>query len=206
MKSLRSSALSVSKIILIRPTVCPRPTIFGRSKFLHPIAHRPLAHQHVRLLHSTASPLESPSSDLRLSSPDENIKLDEELGVSEPSDTAPPLADTSSFYDKTSRADGRINSGLVIESNDLPLSCPGCGAYSQSSTADEPGYYSADRNDVQLWLARQKDIKSSEDEEADIMIRSLASLDPALLDSLGISKPGPSLLLHPVLIGYADMV
>ena len=83
-------------------------------------------------------------------------------------------------------------SALSIDPKDLPLVCPGCGAYSQATDSSAPGFYDAGRNDVQLWLANKLDIKSAEDEEYDIVANSLANADQSLLKSFGIDLPDPT--------------
>lgn len=196
MKSLRACILSIPRISLIQTRLYAISVLSNRSAFFNPVDPRVKAHRYVRFLHSTRFSPEPLGSDSLLSNPEEEVNPATEVQVRNSSDTTWISATSSVSTDKTLGADGRILSGLVIEPSELPLSCPGCGAYSQLSAADEPGYYSAERNDVQLWLAKQKDVKSSEDEEVEIVARSLASIDSTLLGSFGISEPDPSMYVY----------
>lgn len=43
---------------------------------------------------------------------------------------------------------------------DMPRSCPGCGAFSQITNADQAGYYGGTRKAVQAFIARSRKVQS----------------------------------------------
>ncbi|KAK7567352.1 hypothetical protein IWX49DRAFT_561609 [Phyllosticta citricarpa] len=79
----------------------------------------------------------------------------------------------------------------------LPLSCPGCGAPSQTVTQDLPGYYSADMKHVKVHLKHDQEHNQPKKREDDIFTEALANLDPSLREQLGVgeseeSRPKPA--------------
>ncbi|KAK7525246.1 uncharacterized protein IWZ02DRAFT_417734 [Phyllosticta citriasiana] len=79
----------------------------------------------------------------------------------------------------------------------LPLSCPGCGAPSQTVTQDLPGYYSADMKHVKAYLKHDQEHDQPKKREDDIYAEAVANLDPSLREQLGVgeseeSRPKPA--------------
>ena len=69
----------------------------------------------------------------------------------------------------------------------LPLQCPGCGAFTQSTTPDHPGYYSTSRKSVKTFLAQCRASQNYEHQsEAEVFDRVLETTDKSLLQSLGL--------------------
>lgn len=69
----------------------------------------------------------------------------------------------------------------------LPLSCPGCGAFTQHVGPDKPGYYSANRKSVRAFIARnQQEASKGKVSESETFDRVLGSVDRALLSRLGL--------------------
>ncbi|KAK8183905.1 hypothetical protein BC567DRAFT_254185 [Phyllosticta citribraziliensis] len=70
----------------------------------------------------------------------------------------------------------------------LPLSCPGCGAPSQTVAPDLAGYYSADMNHVKAYLKRDQEPELPKKREDDIYAEAVAKLDPSLREQLGVTE------------------
>lgn len=70
---------------------------------------------------------------------------------------------------------------LLRLSQRLPLSCPGCGAPSQTIASDEAGYYNLTRSGVKNYL------KEETKEEDNVMDRVLNNVDEQTLSSLGLA-------------------
>ncbi|KAF1350151.1 hypothetical protein BDV97DRAFT_278673, partial [Delphinella strobiligena] len=66
-------------------------------------------------------------------------------------------------------------------SQKLPLSCPGCGAPSQTIASDEAGYYNLTRSGVKNYL------KEETKEEDEVMDSVLNNVDEKTLSSLGLA-------------------
>ncbi|KAH8677495.1 hypothetical protein BX600DRAFT_129808 [Xylariales sp. PMI_506] len=74
-------------------------------------------------------------------------------------------------------------------SRSLPAQCTGCGALSQSSSPDQPGYYDLGRKAVQRYLGVEtvRASKSSQDHhEEEIFENTVRSLDSAELEKHGV--------------------
>ena len=72
---------------------------------------------------------------------------------------------------------------------DLPRSCPGCGAFTQAVSPDQPGFYSTNRKSVKAFIARHgHDLKHGRTEESEAFDRIVGSADPALLSQLGLDS------------------
>jgi hypothetical protein len=73
---------------------------------------------------------------------------------------------------------------------DLPVNCPGCGAFSQTQDSDGFGYYSTDSKRIQQWLhpARRRELASRDVEEEDVVREALKSLEPSQLEELGLDS------------------
>lgn len=70
---------------------------------------------------------------------------------------------------------------------DLPRSCPGCGAFTQAISPDQPGFYSTNR--VKAFIARHGyDLKYGKSEESEAFDRIVGSADTALLSQLGLDS------------------
>ena len=68
----------------------------------------------------------------------------------------------------------------------LPKTCPGCGAFTQSTSSDQAGFYSVNRKSVKAYIAQglsqKRDIG-----ESYIYKKSLEQVDPSLLQSLPLN-------------------
>ena len=72
---------------------------------------------------------------------------------------------------------------------DLPRSCPGCGAFTQAVSPDQPGYYSTNRKSVKAFIARhERNSKHGKSEESEAFDRIVRSADTALLSRLGLDN------------------
>ncbi|ORY63994.1 uncharacterized protein BCR38DRAFT_317768, partial [Pseudomassariella vexata] len=81
----------------------------------------------------------------------------------------------------------------------LPAQCTGCGALSQASFEDQPGYFDLGRKAVRLYLGleepRRRRTRKEDDDYQDILKR----MDPAELEKLGLDMEdiAPSLAYEP---------
>lgn len=72
---------------------------------------------------------------------------------------------------------------------DLPRSCPGCGAFTQAVSPDQPGFYSTNRKSVKAFIARrEQNSKHGKSEESEAFDRIVGSADTALLSLLGLDS------------------
>ncbi len=72
---------------------------------------------------------------------------------------------------------------------DLPRSCPGCGAFTQAISPDQPGFYTTNRKSVKAFIARHgQDLKHRKPEESETFDRIVANADAALLSQLGLDR------------------
>ena len=72
---------------------------------------------------------------------------------------------------------------------DLPRSCPGCGAFTQAVSPDQPGFYSTNRKSVKAFIARhEQNSKHGKAEESEAFDRIMGSADTALLSQLGLDN------------------
>lgn len=70
----------------------------------------------------------------------------------------------------------------------LPLTCSGCGAFSQKNDADQLGYFDVGSKRVRTWLHPQKhEQRPSEAEEDKLVEEVLKSLEQSQLQDLKIS-------------------
>ncbi|KAJ5544629.1 hypothetical protein N7461_006933 [Penicillium sp. DV-2018c] len=58
------------------------------------------------------------------------------------------------------------HSTVALLADYLPVCCPGCGAFSQTVEANEPGYYGTSRKSIRKLLAVKRDAVESENEAA----------------------------------------
>lgn len=65
----------------------------------------------------------------------------------------------------------------------LPKTCPGCGAFTQSTSSDQAGFYSVNRKSVKAYIAQGLNQKRDIGESY-IYKKSLEQVDPSLLQSL----------------------
>lgn len=72
---------------------------------------------------------------------------------------------------------------LRIKAQKLPLSCPGCGAPSQTVASTEAGYYSLTRSGV------KRHVNESVKEEDEAFNNALGGVDKNVLTQLGLSNP-----------------
>ena len=71
----------------------------------------------------------------------------------------------------------------------LPLQCPGCGAFTQSNTPEQAGYYSASRKSVKTYLVQRRAAQQhAHPSEAETFARVLENTDETLLKSLGFNQ------------------
>ncbi|KPM34447.1 hypothetical protein AK830_g12123 [Neonectria ditissima] len=75
----------------------------------------------------------------------------------------------------------------------LPMNCTGCGAFAQTSDPELLGYFDLESRRVRKWLhPRDPEPKLKENEEDEVVDGALKSLDPSMLQELGLD---PSALL-----------
>lgn len=125
-------------------------------------------------------------------------------------------------YTKSSRAQTRqrqrplhTQTGSPLSNNllkhsellNLPTSCPGCGAFTQLLSPDQPGFYSSNRKSVKAFLAQyEQSPGDGRSAESEMFEKALSSADSALLTQIGLgdtdtwkSKPsGPKSLIPPI--------
>ncbi|KAF2787799.1 hypothetical protein K505DRAFT_329415 [Melanomma pulvis-pyrius CBS 109.77] len=70
----------------------------------------------------------------------------------------------------------------------LPRACPGCGAPTQLLDRDDAGYYDMERRAVQAFLDYDPSKQREAKKEGDVYTRALKSMDPKLLEQLGVNK------------------
>ncbi|ETS78860.1 hypothetical protein PFICI_08713 [Pestalotiopsis fici W106-1] len=72
----------------------------------------------------------------------------------------------------------------------LPAQCTGCGALSQTSHSDQPGYFDLGRKVVRRYIGleqpQQRQLKASEREEDEVFRRTIESVDMEKLKTLGV--------------------
>lgn len=72
----------------------------------------------------------------------------------------------------------------------LPAQCTGCGALSQTSHDDQPGYYDLGRKAVRRYIGleqpRSRNRQGGDREEDEIFQRTIRSINPAELEGLGV--------------------
>lgn len=73
--------------------------------------------------------------------------------------------------------------------HNLPLSCPGCGAPSQTVDQDAAGYYTESRKAVKAYLTPQLSPKAKEKEKEDgLFNEAVKGLDKSLREQLGLQE------------------
>ena len=72
----------------------------------------------------------------------------------------------------------------------LPVNCPGCGAYTQTLSPQEAGYYSQTRKRLRKFLASQQDsgAKAWQEEEETVYSRTISGTNASLLEELGLDS------------------
>ncbi|OLN91946.1 Genetic interactor of prohibitins 3, mitochondrial [Colletotrichum chlorophyti] len=75
-----------------------------------------------------------------------------------------------------------------ISTKNLPLQCSGCGAMSQTTDAELPGYYNVNRKDVREFLQSEEDKEAQKDlrEEDKIVEQALQNIGEEKLAELGL--------------------
>ena len=97
-----------------------------------------------------------------------------------------PLAHSRLFLTTTSVPKEDVFREPLIASS-LPRTCPGCGAYSQTVSLEEAGFYTATRKPVQAFVASQRALARQRlEEEAHTYATAVAHADQNLLRSLGL--------------------
>lgn len=70
----------------------------------------------------------------------------------------------------------------------LPITCSGCGSFTQTSNPNEFGYFNTDSRRVRGWIkARKTSSNTSELDENKVVEAALKALDAAKLKELGLS-------------------
>lgn len=72
---------------------------------------------------------------------------------------------------------------------DLPRSCPGCGAFTQAVSPDQPGFYSTNRKSVKAFIARHgQSLEQRKSDESEAFDRIVGNANTALLSQLGLDS------------------
>lgn len=72
---------------------------------------------------------------------------------------------------------------------ELPLQCPGCGAYTQSNIPENAGYYSVTRKSVRAYLAQhRRDLRAGSIVEEDLFRHAANDAEPEVLAALGLTE------------------
>lgn len=88
------------------------------------------------------------------------------------------------YNQHTQRATAASPSALQFLS--LPQSCPGCGAYTQTIKANEPGFYSINRKSVKLFVNRKGQVAEALGQgEAETFDKVVSNVDQSVLAQLG---------------------
>ena len=75
---------------------------------------------------------------------------------------------------------------------ELPRSCPGCGAFTQIVSPDQPGFYSTNRKSVKAFIARHgQALGRGQSGESETFQRVLGFADAALLSQMGLTGAKP---------------
>jgi genetic interactor of prohibitins 3, mitochondrial len=67
---------------------------------------------------------------------------------------------------------------------ELPLQCPGCGAYSQTDDKERPGFYDVARNRTRRYLGTMEQMTPRVRKEDDVVAQALSGLDTASMPGL----------------------
>lgn len=85
-----------------------------------------------------------------------------------------------------------IGANRTLNTIRLPLQCAGCGALSQTSEKQEPGYYDEGRRSVKAYLGLERTTKGARKlEEEETFQASLRNVDSELAASLSLEEPTP---------------
>lgn len=73
----------------------------------------------------------------------------------------------------------------------LPQSCPGCGAFTQTVSPEQPGFYSTNRKSVKTFIGRNGQCTGKGyDRESKVFERTLGDTDASLLGQMGLQGRG----------------
>lgn len=73
----------------------------------------------------------------------------------------------------------------------LPRSCPGCGAFAQNASPEQPGFYGTNRKSVKAFIGPNGQCPSNEDNgESKVFERVLGAADASLLSQIGLQGGG----------------
>jgi len=76
---------------------------------------------------------------------------------------------------------------------ELPRSCPGCGALTQTISSDQPGFYSTNRKSVRAFIARNgQPVCRGHTGESETFDHVIGTADASLLAHLGLTGPKAS--------------
>lgn len=80
----------------------------------------------------------------------------------------------------------------------LPLQCPGCGAYTQSTSPHDAGYYSVSRKMVKSYIHRHQNLHNAGHSVERVTFNEIAKrADSGVLEALGLtSDPSPNGMLE----------
>ena len=88
-----------------------------------------------------------------------------------------------------SRTDLTVSGDLPTRSQgfDLPVACPGCGAFVQFVSADQPGFYSTNRKSMELFLHNHGQVLSqAQQSEAELFDNVLKGANLSLLSQMDL--------------------
>ena len=75
--------------------------------------------------------------------------------------------------------------------SDLPQSCSGCGAFAQTVSPEQPGFYSTNRKSVKAFIGRNgRCLDEGYDGESEVFERVLGAADASLLAQMGLQGGG----------------
>ena len=71
----------------------------------------------------------------------------------------------------------------------LPRSCPGCGAFTQTVSPNQPGFYGTNRKSVKAFIdGNGQDSVSAYSGESKVFERTMRALDVTLLSQMGLQE------------------
>ena len=77
---------------------------------------------------------------------------------------------------------------------DLPRSCPGCGAYTQTISPEQPGFYGNNRKSVKAFIGRKGQCPGEGDHgESEIFECVIGAADASLLSHMGLQGEGETI-------------
>lgn len=78
-----------------------------------------------------------------------------------------------------------------LQLSSLPRTCPGCGAFTQTVSPEQPGFYGTNRKSVKAFIGRNGQRPSKEhDTESKMLEDVLEAADPFLRSQMGLEGGG----------------